>query len=103
MGFRPLSLRPRSCPAADISRSLGAYPRKSASTVPLLLPAPWGCRSRSLAKVDRADEAYFRRDIAPLLDEPGIEFIGEINEQQKARFLGGARALLFPIDWPEPF
>jgi glycosyltransferase involved in cell wall biosynthesis len=55
------------------------------------------------AKVDRADEAYFRRDIAPLLDQPGIEFIGEINEQKKGRFLGEARALLFPIDWPEPF
>jgi len=55
------------------------------------------------AKVDRADEAYFGRDIAPLLDQPGIEFIGEIDEQQKGRFLGEARALLFPIDWPEPF
>ena len=55
------------------------------------------------AKVDRADETYFRRNIAPLLDNPGIEFVGEINEQQKGRFLGEARALLFPIDWPEPF
>jgi glycosyltransferase involved in cell wall biosynthesis len=55
------------------------------------------------AKIDRADEAYFRRDIAPLLDQPGIEFIGEIDEKQKGRFLGEARALLFPIDWPEPF
>ena len=55
------------------------------------------------AKVDRADEAYFRRDIAPLLDQPGIEFIGEISEKQKGRFLGEASALLFPIDWPEPF
>src|SRR5688572_27423577 len=55
------------------------------------------------AKVDRADEAYFRTQIEPLLDGPGVEFIGEINEQQKAPFLGGARALLFPIDWPEPF
>ena len=55
------------------------------------------------AKVDRADEIYFRTQIEPLLDGPGVEFIGEINEQQKAPFLGGARALLFPIDWPEPF
>jgi glycosyltransferase involved in cell wall biosynthesis len=55
------------------------------------------------AKVDRADKVYFRRDVAPLLDQPGIEFIGEINEKQKGRFLGEARALLFPIDWPEPF
>jgi glycosyltransferase involved in cell wall biosynthesis len=55
------------------------------------------------AKVDRVDEAYFRSEIAPLLDQPGIEFIGEIDERQKSRFLGDARALLFPIDWPEPF
>jgi glycosyltransferase involved in cell wall biosynthesis len=54
------------------------------------------------AKVDRADEAYFRREIVPLLAEPGIEFIGEINERQKGRFLGNAGALLFPIEWPEP-
>jgi len=55
------------------------------------------------AKVDRMDEAYFRAEIEPLLDGPGVEFIGEINEDQKTRFLGEARALLFPVDWPEPF
>ena len=55
------------------------------------------------AKVDRVDEQYFREQIAPLLDQPGIEFIGEINEHQKAEFLGQASGLLFPIDWPEPF
>ena len=55
------------------------------------------------AKVDRVDESYFREVIAPLLDGPGVEFIGEINEQQKSEFLGEALALLFPVDWPEPF
>lgn len=55
------------------------------------------------AKVDKVDEAYFRERIAPLLNGPGVEFIGEINERQKTRFLGEALALLFPIDWPEPF
>jgi len=55
------------------------------------------------AKVDRADEAYFRAKIEPLLNGPGVEFIGEINEHQKTQFLGQAQALLFPIDWPEPF
>jgi glycosyltransferase involved in cell wall biosynthesis len=49
------------------------------------------------------DEQYFREKIAPLLDQPGVEFIGEINERQKAEFLGQALGLLFPIDWPEPF
>ena len=55
------------------------------------------------AKVDRVDEAYFRETIAPLLEGPGVQFIGEINEQNKSAFLGEALGLLFPIEWPEPF
>jgi glycosyltransferase involved in cell wall biosynthesis len=55
------------------------------------------------AKVDRVDEAYFRSEIEPLLNQPGIEYIGEIDERRKPAFLGEARALLFPIEWPEPF
>jgi glycosyltransferase involved in cell wall biosynthesis len=55
------------------------------------------------AKVDRTDEVYFREQIAPLLEAPNVQFIGEINEQQKTAFLGQALALMFLIDWPEPF
>ena len=55
------------------------------------------------AKVDRVDREYFETRIAPLLDHPLIDYIGEIREDQKSEFLGNARALLFPIDWPEPF
>jgi glycosyltransferase involved in cell wall biosynthesis len=55
------------------------------------------------AKVDRVDEEFFQREIKALLDLPGVEFVGEINERRKCEFLGEARALLFPIDWPEPF
>ena len=55
------------------------------------------------AKVDDVDREYFRSEIEPLLKNPGIEFLGEINEEQKNRFLGNAYAYLFPIDWPEPF
>ena len=62
-----------------------------------------GIPLRIAAKVDRADEAYFREQIAPLLGGPGVQFIGEINEQQKVDFLGQALALMFLIDWPEPF
>jgi glycosyltransferase involved in cell wall biosynthesis len=51
------------------------------------------------AKVDRADRDYFDSVIKPLLSTPGIEFIGEIDETQKQQFLGGALALLFPVDW----
>ena len=62
-----------------------------------------GYRLKIAAKVDPADQEYFEEEIQPLLDHPLVEFIGEISEGQKSAFLGGARALLFPIDWPEPF
>jgi glycosyltransferase involved in cell wall biosynthesis len=55
------------------------------------------------AKVDPADVEYFERVIRPLLNNPLVEFIGEIDDKEKSGFLGRARALLFPIDWPEPF
>jgi glycosyltransferase involved in cell wall biosynthesis len=63
-----------------------------------------GMPLRIAAKVDKADLAYWKEVIEPLVaTRPNVEFIGEINEHQKAAFLGNARALLFPIDWPEPF
>ena len=55
------------------------------------------------AKVDGADKVYFETEIRHLLDDPLIEFIGEIGDSAKSDFLGGAVALLFPIEWPEPF
>ena len=55
------------------------------------------------AKVDRADRRYFKRVVEPLLNDPHVEWVGEISDQQKNGFLGNAYALLFPIDWPEPF
>jgi glycosyltransferase involved in cell wall biosynthesis len=55
------------------------------------------------AKVDPADRKYYEQEIRSLMDRPGVEFIGEIGEHQKSDFLGNALALLFPIDWPEPF
>jgi glycosyltransferase involved in cell wall biosynthesis len=55
------------------------------------------------AKVDKVDRDYFEKEIRQLLDHPLVDFVGEINEDQKQDFLGNAKALLFPIDWPEPF
>jgi len=63
----------------------------------------FGIRLKIAAKVDPVDEEYFARVIEPLLDDPLVEFIGEIGDGEKGEFLGNARALLFPIDWPEPF
>ncbi len=55
------------------------------------------------AKVDDADRAYVTHHLRPHLEDPVVEFVGEIGEDRKSDFLGRARALLFPIDWPEPF
>jgi glycosyltransferase involved in cell wall biosynthesis len=62
-----------------------------------------GMEIKIAAKIDPVDRDYFDDVIRPLLGGPGIEFLGEIGEQEKVPFLSDAYALLFPIDWPEPF
>ncbi|MBO9498065.1 MAG: glycosyltransferase family 4 protein [Novosphingobium sp.] len=69
------------------------------------IAAQTGIPLKIAAKIDNADRDYWNETIAPLVAKHGdvVEFVGEINDQQKAQFLGNAKALLFPIDWPEPF
>jgi glycosyltransferase involved in cell wall biosynthesis len=55
------------------------------------------------AKIDKADREYYEAEIAPLFAHPHVEFVGEIGEAEKDAFLGEAAALIFPVDWPEPF
>ena len=63
-----------------------------------------GMQLKIAAKIDRVDQPYWEEKIEPLVRaSPNIEYIGEITDAQKAEFLGGASALLFPIDWEEPF
>ena len=62
-----------------------------------------GIPLRIAAKVDKADQHYFDAMIRPMLDSPGVEMIGEISEREKPAFLCGAKGLLMPIEWPEPF
>lgn len=62
-----------------------------------------GVPIRIAAKVDKADHDYFAKVIEPMLDHPLVHFVGEIDDRQKSQFLGDAMALLFPIDWCEPF
>ncbi|MEZ2409268.1 glycosyltransferase family 4 protein [Bosea sp. RCC_152_1] len=63
-----------------------------------------GMKLKIAAKVDKADQAYWDGTIGPMVaSHPNVEFVGEISEHDKAEFLGNACALLFPIDWPEPF
>ncbi len=62
-----------------------------------------GMPLRIAAKIENLDRAYYDSVVKPLLDGNDVEFVGEIGERDKAQFLGNAAALLFPIDWPEPF
>ncbi len=62
-----------------------------------------GLPLRVAAKVDRADRAYYEEVIEPLLAQPHVTFLGEADQAAKEELLRGARALLFPVDWPEPF
>lgn len=77
-------------------------PEKRVDTA-IRIAAHCGLPIRIAAKIDSADREYFEREIKPLFDLPHVEFIGEIADEQKADFLSGAHALLFPVDWPEPF
>ena len=58
---------------------------------------------RLAAKIDPTDDEYFRDEVKPLLEAPGVEFVGELREAEKPAFYAGAAATLFPSDWPEPF
>jgi glycosyltransferase involved in cell wall biosynthesis len=62
-----------------------------------------GMKIKVAAKVDKADEKYFDKEISHLLDQPHVEYLQEVGELEKGPLLANAKALLFPIDWPEPF
>jgi glycosyltransferase involved in cell wall biosynthesis len=90
-------------PAAAIWPFLGRISPEKRPDRAIAIAKALGLTLRIAAKVDKVDEAYFREVITPLLGSPGVEFVGEISDCNKAKFLGDALALLFPIDWPEPF
>ena len=95
--------RPIANPRGGYLAFLGRISPEKRPDRAILIARALGIPIKIAAKVDRADDVYFRTQIEPLLDGPGVEFIGEIDEHQKTRFLGEAQALLFPVDWPEPF
>jgi glycosyltransferase involved in cell wall biosynthesis len=82
---------------------LGRISPEKGPEVAIRLAIRAGVPMKIAAKVDSVDRAYFEAKVKPLLDHPLIEFVGEIGDEEKADFLGNARALFFPIAWPEPF
>ena len=95
--------RPTLAPAGDYLAFLGRIAPEKRPDRAIEIAKRTGMKLKLAAKVDAADRTYFEQQIEPLLDHPLIEYIGEIGDSEKGAFLGNARAVLFPIDWPEPF
>jgi glycosyltransferase involved in cell wall biosynthesis len=102
-GIPPTNFKPTFSPQGGYLAFLGRIAPEKGPETAIQIARAAGIPLKIAAKVDRVDERYFRETIAPLLNEPDVEFIGEINEEEKPEFLGQALGLLFPIDWPEPF
>jgi glycosyltransferase involved in cell wall biosynthesis len=90
-------------PRGDYLAFLGRISPEKRPDLAIRLARRSGLPLKIAAKVDAVDRQYFESVVRPLLDHPLIEFVGEIGDAHKAEFLGNARGLLFPINWPEPF
>jgi len=90
-------------PAGDYLAFLGRISPEKRPDRAIAIARRSGLKVKIAAKVDAADRAYFANVIEPLLADPMVEFVGEIGDAEKSEFLGNAAALLFPVDWPEPF
>ena len=99
----PANLLPFSPKAQDYFAFVGRISPEKRVDRAIEIATTLGVKLRIAAKVDNADRQYFEKEIEPLFENPLVEYIGEIGEADKAEFVGNARALLFPIDWPEPF
>jgi glycosyltransferase involved in cell wall biosynthesis len=100
-GLLPFSAEPK----GDYLAFLGRISPEKRPDRAIEIAKRTGLQLKIAAKVDAADRVYWETVIEPMLRQNAshVEFIGEIDEQRKADFLGNARALLFPVDWPEPF
>jgi glycosyltransferase involved in cell wall biosynthesis len=94
---------PPSRPSRDYLAFLGRISPEKRPDRAIEIARRSGLPLKIAAKIDRVDRAYFHAEIEPLLADPLVEYVGEIGDVDKAGFLGNAKALLFPIDWPEPF
>jgi glycosyltransferase involved in cell wall biosynthesis len=99
----PLDLHPFREKSDDYLAFLGRISPEKRLDRAIAIAKRTGRKLKVAAKIAKADEDYFRRDIEPLIHHPLVEFLGEIGGRAKDEFLARAYALLFPIDWPEPF
>ena len=99
----PETLIPFNANGGDYLAFLGRFSPEKRPDRAIEIAIRSGMTIKMAAKIDDADRDYYEREIAPLMSHPLVDYVGEIGDDQKAEFLGNARALLFPIDWPEPF
>jgi glycosyltransferase involved in cell wall biosynthesis len=102
-GLSPQLYRPPPRPSGDYLAFLGRIAPEKRPDLAIKLALQAQVPLKIAAKVDSADVLYFETVVKPLLNNSLVEFVGEIGDREKSEFLGNALALLFPIDWPEPF
>jgi glycosyltransferase involved in cell wall biosynthesis len=101
-GLPPDALRPSLVPGSYLA-FLGRLTPEKGPEVAIRIARAAGLPLRIAAKVPRGDGRYFKERLEPLIDGDQVQLTGEVNDKTKEAFLAGAAALLFPIDWPEPF
>ncbi len=99
----PLDLYQKGDGKGDYVAFLGRISPEKGADKAIEIARRAGLKIKLAAKIDKSDQAYYQAHIQNLIEQPHVEFMGEIGEDQKGAFLGNAKALLFPIDWPEPF
>jgi glycosyltransferase involved in cell wall biosynthesis len=99
----PIDLYPQGKGDGDYVAFIGRISKEKRPDRAIEIAKLAGMKIKIAAKIDKVDEEYFNNEIAHLFEQDHVEFIGEIGDHEKSDFLGGAKALLFPIDWPEPF
>lgn len=103
LGLPPALLSPVRKPSNDYFAFLGRISPEKGPDRAIEIARRVGMRLQIAGKIPERDREYYEKCIRPLLESPNVEFLGELAQPQKNAFLGNARALLFPIDWAEPF
>lgn len=99
----PLDLYPRGSGNGGFAAFVGRISPEKRVDRAIAIATGAGKRLKIAAKVDKADQEYFEAEVKHLLENPLVEFLGEVGEAEKQELMGKAECLLFPIDWPEPF
>jgi glycosyltransferase involved in cell wall biosynthesis len=101
-GLPPDLFQPTFAPGSYLA-FLGRLTAEKGPEAAIRIARAAGMPLRIAAKVPRGERRYFKEQLEPQIDGKQVQLTGEVNDTTKQQFLAGAAALLFPIDWPEPF